>query len=87
MSLSLANNTSIATFEDILILAQILPFLKQLDLYGCPIESTPNYREEMFTVFTKLEFLDNLNQIGNDVVIDYNEDYFESFPEKKIKKT
>jgi len=45
--------------------------LAQLDLFGCPIENSDDYRKKVFEIFKELSILDNKDQEGNDV--DYEE--------------
>ena len=53
VSLSLAGNPFITDIEDIAFLADECPLLRQIDLYGCPIEEKDDYRKQIFEKFKK----------------------------------
>lgn len=48
--------------------------LVSLDLYNCPITSLEEYRSQVFQLLTSLKFLDGLNEKGEELESDGEED-------------
>lgn len=74
LSLSIGNNPKLKNIKDLVPLANYLPNLRQLDIEGSPFcEVRGDYRREIFEMFPKLEYLDNLTQKGEEVRIEDKE--------------
>lgn len=46
--------------------------IRQLDFFNCPIANNKNYRKKIFSLFSDLILLDNLDKNGQEVILSEN---------------